>query len=262
MKMPSLFLPHGAPDLPLSAHPAAKFLQQLGKNIPKPKGIVVISAHWETFGVQMTTAPELETIYDFGGFSPELHDLKYAAKTSPELIKKLKNLLADDNIELLSNNRRGLDHGAWIPLLLAFPDADIPIVQLSLDRRMNAEGLFKFGQILGKLREDDILIIGSGASVHNLGRISPEGTPVADWAIAFNGWLAEVIENNDWQKLLKFSTAPHYKLAHPSPEHLLPLIVAAGAGLDETTSQIHSSFSYGSIGMSAWMFGNELSNVK
>ncbi|PCI84439.1 MAG: dioxygenase [Hyphomicrobiales bacterium] len=256
MKMPSLFLPHGAPDLPLSGHPAAKFLQQLKRNIPNPKAIVIISAHWETFGVQITTAPELETIYDFGGFPSELYDLKYAAKTTPELIEKIKNLLGDANIQFSANNRRGLDHGAWVPLWLAFPDANIPIVQLSLDRRMNAEDLFKFGQVLGVLREQNILIIGSGASVHNLGNITPEGSPVADWAIAFNGWLEGVIENNEWQKLLKFSAVPHYKQAHPTPEHLLPLIVAAGAGLDEPTSKIHSSFSYGSIGMSAWMFGD------
>lgn len=98
MKMPSLFLPHGAPDLPLSDHSATRFLQTLSQNLPKPKGIVIISAHWETYGVQITTSPELETVYDFGGFSPDLYDLKYDAKTSPELIRQVTNLLNDTNI--------------------------------------------------------------------------------------------------------------------------------------------------------------------
>lgn len=255
MKMPSLFLPHGAPDLPISDHAASRFLQTLSQNLPTPKGIVIISAHWETYGVQITTSPELETIYDFGGFSPALYDLKYNAKTSPELIQQVTDLLDKANVEVKPNNRRGLDHGAWIPLLLAFPNADIPIVQLSLDRRMNAKDLFKFGQTLGKLREDGILIIGSGASVHNLGNIALEGSPVAKWALSFNKWLDDKIENKKWSELLKFSTAPHYRQAHPSPEHFLPLLVAAGAGNDEPTAKIHSSFSYGSISMNAWSFG-------
>lgn len=256
MTMPSLFLPHGAPDLPLSGHTAAHFLQNLCKDLPRPKAIVIISAHWETFGVHMTTAEKLETIYDFNGFSPDLYRLKYNARTSIDLIKKIHNILDNAHIETVANRRRGLDHGAWVPLLLAFPKADIPIVQLSLDRKMNAHELFKFGQILGELRKDDILIIGSGATVHNLNFLAPERTPISHWAASFSDWLDKVIEEKDWLSLTNYSNAPHFKQAHPSPEHFLPLIIAAGAGLNDSAQKIHSSFSYGSIGMSAWKFGN------
>lgn len=255
MNMPSLFVPHGAPDLTISQHQAARFLKCLNTNLPRPAGIVIISAHWETRGLKMTTAPSLETIYDFGGFSPDLYELKYPAKTSPALISMVDNALKEGDIVVDFDTQRGLDHGAWVPLILAYPDADIPIVQLSLDRTSNSAALYELGQALALLRAQGILIIGSGGAVHNLRHVAPEGTTVPTWASGFDGWLDQTLANQDLESLLAYSTAPYFNKAHPTPEHFLPIIVAAGAGDGNTPEKIHASYSYGSLSMSVWRFG-------
>lgn len=254
----SMFLPHGAPDLPISKIAASKFLRQVAKKIRKPKGIVIVSAHWETSGIKLTTAPHLGTMYDFSGFSPELYRLKYAAKTTEKLIDATGRALAENGLSYQKDTRRGLDHGAWIPLMLAYPKADVPIVQLSLDRSMTPAALFELGQGLSVLKNQGILIIGSGATVHNLRAIQPEGTAAPHWATKFDAWVDRQILDQNWVGLQGVNRAPNVKKAHPTIEHFLPLIVAAGAGagVDQTGvgQKLHSSFSYGSVGMSAWAF--------
>lgn len=256
--MTSLFLPHGAPDLPLTHIPAAQFLRGFAARRNRPKGIIIVSAHWETHGLHYTSAGNPDTIYDFGGFPPELYRLTYPARTSRDLLGALADCLRTAGYDANADPHRGFDHGVWVPLLLAYPEVDIPVVQLSLDRTMTPENLFALGMALGPLSGRGFLVIGSGATVHNLRRLGPEGSPIPDWAREFDTWLEDVLVTSDIEALTDPERAPGFKRAHPTPEHFLPLIVAAGAGM--TTSnlsarQLHKSYSYASISMSAWEFG-------
>lgn len=255
--LPSLFVPHGAPDLPISGHPAAVFLKSLSDYVGRPDGIVIISAHWCTQGVRLTSAPELKTIHDFSGFPSALYELHYPARSAPDLVRTVTGTLEAAGVSVQHDVKRGLDHGAWVPLLLAFPEADIPVVQLSLDMGRNPAEQLALGEMLEPLRNRNVLLIGSGGSVHNLRALTPEGNPVPDWARDFDNWLNNTLERHDFSELTAFETrGPEAKLAHPTAEHLLPLLVAAGAGrTGEAVERLHHSFSYGSIGMSAWAFG-------
>ena len=250
-----VFVPHGAPDLPLSDIPAAQFLRDFFTHRTRPAGIVMISAHWQSATLQLTTAPQLDTIYDFGGFGTELHQLRYPAQTTPWLIQTTKQALSSNAIEVDENPTRGLDHGAWVPLLLMLPEAKIPVVQLSLPRRASPQELFEIGQSLSALAAQDILVIGSGATTHNLRSLMPEGSPTPQWATGFEAWLDQCLRNKDWAELFQFHSTNLGHISHPTTEHLLPLMVIAGlsAALPNGSLQKqHASFSYGSIGMAAW----------
>jgi 4,5-DOPA dioxygenase extradiol len=252
---PAFFLPHGAPDLALSDIPAAQFLGGILANRPAPKGIVIISAHWESSGLQITTANHLETIHDFGGFGSALHALRYPARSEPWLVNETKNALSADGIVVTNNENRGLDHGAWIPLMLMLPKAEVPIVQLSLPRQSSPQSLFEIGRALAKLAALDIMVIGSGATVHNLRHIAREGTSAPDWATAFDDWLETVLVERNWPELFQFQTLDIGRASHPTTEHFLPLIVIAGicdVQPESRMSNLHRSYSYGSIGMAAW----------
>lgn len=252
---PALFLPHGAPDLALDDIPAALFLQGLFHGRPTPKGIVIISAHWETSDLELTTAPKLETIHDFGGFDPALYTLRYPAKSAPWLIEATMAALRDGGFNVTGHPRRGLDHGAWIPLRLSRPTADVPVVQLSLPRRRTPKELLEIGRALATLAAQDILVIGSGATVHNLRHIAPHGTAVPKWATDFDDWLEAVLADQDWPALLGFGALEIGRKSHPTPEHLLALIIISGicdARPKGAMHRLHRTYSYGSIGMSAW----------
>lgn len=260
--LPSLFLPHGAPDLALADIPAADFLRSAFQNLDRPKGIVIISAHWETAETEITAAPELPTIYDFGGFSSALYSLKYPAKTAVWLIDSISDRLQEQGFPVTQNSSRGLDHGAWIPLRLALPEADVPVVQLSLSHAHTPQMHFALGQALSSLSEQNILVIGSGALVHNLRQIRLEGTPPPVWAVEFDNWVDEALVRQDWDALFTFDQSPLGRKSHPTPEHFLPLLVAAGSGAGYTgklhVRKQHSSYSYSSISMSAWEFSREV----
>jgi len=259
---PSLFVPHGAPDLTLTDHVAKRFMQKLGDVLEKSsssaaKGIVVISAHWQTELPIITTGPDLETIYDFYGFPKQLHSIVYPAKTSPWLIKNIEAVFNKADITFSKNNMRGLDHGAWTPLRLMYPDAQIPIVQLSLGAGKNADYHLQLGKILAPLREQGILIIGSGSITHNLSALGVENSNPPGWAKHFDQWISDKLLAHDISALLEFhENAPDAYAAHPTDEHLMPLFVALGAGLDAGgIKQIHKSFSCHSISMSGFAFG-------
>ncbi|MGJ8527918.1 DODA-type extradiol aromatic ring-opening family dioxygenase [Maritalea sp.] len=258
---PALFLPHGAPDLAIADIPAAVFLRSVLNDAKRPDGIVIISAHWETAGLEMTSAPTLSTIRDFGGFSQDLYAISYPAKTNTWLIETVEANLRNNGISVTKNTSRGLDHGAWIPLRLAVPAADIPVVQISLPRRSQPAGYFEFGRTLSALSAQNILVIGSGASVHNLQRISPESTSPPKWAEEFDDWVERTLAARDWSTLFEFAHTQNGRMCHPAPEHFLPLLMAAGAGMGQNgtgqAQRLHRSCSYGSIGMSAWAFTHE-----
>ncbi len=264
--LPSLFLSHGAPDLPLTDHPAKQFMGELAATMPKPRAILIISAHWQTTSPRLSAAPAPDTIYDFGGFPDALYQMTYPAKTDQAVIERTQALLAEAGMTPEVDTKRGYDHGAWVPLILTYPDASVPVMQLSLLRKGDSEAHFQLGKVLAPLRDEGILIIGSGAATHNLRQMTREGTPPPAWALDFNQWLNDNVVSRDVDELKAFPSRPAMaRDAHPTDEHLMPLFVAMGAGWDGGESRrIHNSFSYGSISMAAFAFGaaDELPNLE
>jgi 4,5-DOPA dioxygenase extradiol len=255
MTLPSLFVAHGAPDLPYSSTPARAFTASLGARYPALRAILVISAHWEARMPTIGTAPAPETIHDFGGFDDRLYSLTYPARTSAPVIAEVSQALEAAGIPHATDAGRGYDHGVWIPLLLAFPKADVPVIQLSLRRGASAAENYAMGQALAPLRDKGVLIVGSGATVHNLRMIAREGTPAPEWARAFDDWIVSAVETGQTDRLLGFPAEPQgARQAHPTPEHLMPLYVALGAGGGRGRA-LHRSFSWGSIGMTSFAFG-------
>ncbi|WP_028466985.1 DODA-type extradiol aromatic ring-opening family dioxygenase [Nisaea denitrificans] len=254
--LPSLFLPHGAPDLLLSTHVSKDFLGTLGSRVERPAAILIVSAHWEAAQPTLTTAEAPETVHDFFGFPDALYRIRYPARTASDLVDWVDHLLADQGVAAASDPERGFDHGAWVPLSLAYPDADIPVVQLSLVQGGTARQHFEIGRALAPLRGRDVLIVGSGSVTHNLRELGAEGTPPPVWATAFDDWVSSAVEAGDWENLMQFPEAPETsRRAHPTPEHFLPFYVAAGAGAGEAGRKLHGSYSHGSISMSAYAFG-------
>lgn len=260
--MPSLFLAHGAPDLVLGNLPAKRFLEGLGEMLPRPRAILAVSAHWEAAAATLTTSAAPETVHDFHGWPAPLFALRYPAVTDRPLIERVGSLLAAASLPVARDPQRGFDHGTWVPLLLSYPSAKIPVVQLSLLR--GADGLrhFEIGRALAPLAAEGVLVVGSGASVHNLRELAPEGSPPPAWAEAFDLWLFEHTQGADLDALLRFPAEPAWAhRAHPSIEHLLPFFVAMGAGGDSAPiRRLHHSYTYGSIGMSCYAFGGIAEN--
>lgn len=257
---PALFLSHGSPDLPLHPSPAFSFLQQLGKQLGKPKAILVVSAHWLSKVPQVSTAAQPQTIHDFWGFPAELYQLQYSAPGAPELAKRVVEVLRSAGLDCETDGDRGLDHGAWEPLMLMYPDADIPVTQLSLQPHQGTAYHLRLGQALAPLRQEGVLILTSGAVTHNLrslGQYTFHAEPPA-WAVEFDRWLATTLTHPDIDALLNYRhLAPYASQNHPTEEHFLPLFVAIGAGsVHAKAIQLHSSFTYGAFSMAAYAFGN------
>lgn len=257
-RWPVLFVSHGAPTLAIEQGPAREFLANLGAALGRPKAILVVSAHWETAQPEVTAAQKPETIHDFYGFPKELYSLRYPAPGAPQLAGRVEALLRSAGLPAEVVPERGLDHGAWVPLMLAFPQADIPVTQLSLQTRLGTAHHFKLGEILRPLRDEGVLILASGSATHNLrefGRHAYDAPP-PQWVADFNEWLAAAVEAGRTQELLDYrKKAPHAVRNHPTEEHLFPLFVALGAATPDTQSQrIHSSYTYGVIAMDAYRF--------
>ncbi len=257
MSLPALFLGHGAPDLALSNHPAKGFLTGLGRSLPRPKAILAVSAHWEAAPLRVTAAERPETVHDFYGFPRELYRLNYPAQSDASLIEEVAADLESLGLTVRADPKRGYDHGTWAPLLLMYPEADIPLVQLSLLQGADARAHHRIGLALAALRAEGVLIVGSGSITHNLRALAPEGTPAPDWARRFDGWVFDTLEAGRQEELLDFPAKPSVaRLAHPSVEHFLPFYVALGAGGEGTKARcLHRSFSYGSISMASYAFG-------
>ncbi len=231
--LPSIFVSHGGPTMAVQPSPARNFLQTLHDHHPAPKAILMISAHWETPGVAVGTATDLETIHDYYGFPEEFYRFRYPAKGDPALAQRAGSLVTAAGGGAVSSSPRGLDHGAWLPLMLAYPEANIPIAQLSLCAGEGADWHFRLGASLRPLRDEGVLILCSGAATHNLREIDRQAPPgaAADWAAEFSAWITENVTAGRAEDLVQYRTlAPHAARNHPSEEHLLPLFVALGAG--------------------------------
>jgi 4,5-DOPA dioxygenase extradiol len=256
-QLPAIFISHGAPDLPLQSGAASDFLKQLGQTIPKPQAILVISAHWNTRQPTISVAVKPRTIHDFSGFPAQLYQMNYPAPGAPNLAQRVVKLLTETGIECGISHDYGLDHGAWIPLILAYPEANIPVTQLSIQPNLSPAHHFRLGQALAPLRDEGVLIMASGSATHNLSALNPAGNAAPSiQATEFVDWLTKSIESGDTEQLLEYRIlAPHAVYNHPSEEHLLPLFVAMGAaGKNAKGTQLHSSFTYGNLSMAAYAF--------
>lgn len=262
--LPTIFLSHGAPDLPVRQGAAADFMRSfqavvttaLHEPLPKPEAILVISAHWNTRQPTVSLASQPRTIHDFSGFPEALYQLNYPAPGAPKLAERAVALLHQAGFCSENHPSRGLDHGAWTPLLLAYPEADIPVTQLSLQYDQGPLYHWQLGQALQPLRQEGVLIIGSGSATHNFSAFDFDYQAASPfWVQQFDHWLADMIEQGDWQALLNYrQIAPFARENHPTEEHLLPLFVALGAAGEAKGIQLHQSYVYGAFSMAAYAF--------
>lgn len=259
MSMPTLFISHGSPMLAIEDSAAHRFLLGLGKALPRPKAIIIISAHWESTGGQVVClASHPETIHDFGGFPEALFEIQYPAPGAPAEAARTAELLEHEGFDVGRSATRGLDHGAWVPLHLMYPEADIPTAQISLRRGASPSENEKMGKALRKLREDGVLIIGSGSLTHNLYsfRGASIDAKVPTWVSDFGGWMHARLQTNQREALLDYrAQAPFAVRNHPTEEHLLPLFVAMGAAGDAPKAErLHASYEYGVLAMDVYAF--------
>jgi 4,5-DOPA dioxygenase extradiol len=244
----SIFLCHGGPTLVVEKNEYTDFLKDLGKKL-NPKAIVVFTAHWEN---ETTTISSLDgiydMIYDFYGFPEELYSIKYPAKGSKDVAFKVQTMFRNNGIESKLDENRGLDHGAWDILYLMYPKADIPVIQVSVNPFISIEKQYELGMAIKELGSEDILVIGSGSTVHNLATVDWNSDKAEEWAVEFDNWLIDKVENNDKEALVGYrQLAPHSKQAVPREEHLVPLFIAMGSGNNEKPKVLHQSYVYGTL---------------
>ena len=251
--MPSLFLGHGSPMNLILENSFTEALEALSKELPTPKAILVISAHWYTTqtAVSISSGIAYETLYDFYGFPPALYELSYPSPTNNTLSKRIATLLEAPLVE------RGLDHGAWMPLHFLFPKSNIPIMQLSLNKNLPLALHVKIGEQLKVLREEGIMIIGSGNITHNLGLVDfyNINAPAVEWAKNVDSFVDKAFTCNDTDALTRIeSLCPDFKTAHPSIDHYLPLLYSAGTRREEDTlKSLTPLFQNASLSMRGFM---------
>ena len=257
-RQPAIFVSHGSPTLPLERGPAVDFLRQLGGALGRPESILIVSAHWDTDRPAVSAAEKPETIYDFYGFPPELYRLRYPAPGAPTLAKRAASLLESGGLRTYIDPARGLDHGAWTSLFLMYPEADIPVTQLSIQSHLGPGHHVRLGEALKPLRNEGVMIFASGGATHNLGELRfHRGNPVPQaWTVEFNEWLADAVLSRRADDLVNYrERAPYAVRNHPTDEHLIPLFVALGAGgPDGVPQRLHTSISSGVISMDAYRF--------
>ena len=258
VSLPSLFISHGAPDLVLTDLPARRFMLELGQTLPRPVAICVASAHYESAHPRLTNAASPHTIHDFGGFDPALYQIQYPAPGAPALAARIVQDLAKAGFQASEDPRWGFDHGTWCPLRLMYPAADVPVVAISVSGQRDAAWHLALGRALAPLREEGVLVIGSGALTHNLREAAPPaGNDRAPPGVhAFADWMGERLAAQDEAALLDYvSRAPDAAHQHPSTEHLMPLFVALGAaGAGWHAARLHRSVSYRCLRMDAYRF--------
>ncbi|CAN1181040.1 Extradiol ring-cleavage dioxygenase [Linum perenne] len=262
----TFFISHGSPRLAIDHFlPASHFLKSWQHKVypfhnnPKPKAILIISGHWDTKLPSVNSVDRNDTIHDFSGFPQQLYQLKYTPPGAPKLASKVKDLLMASGFDqVVEDKERGLDHGAWMPLMLMYPEADIPVCQLSVQSDQDGTYHYNMGKALAPLRQEGVLIIGSGAATHNLEALdfSATSSVVPPWALQFNTWLKDSLLEARYEDVNEYEEkAPHGKMAHPWPEHFFPLHVAIGAaGEDSKAKLIHQSWTHGSFSYASYQF--------
>lgn len=249
--LPSLFISHGAPTFALEKNATTNALARTGQNLPPPKTIIIMSAHWVSHSLEIASNPKPQTWHDFSGFTQKLYTLNYPASGHPALAESLSSQLNKMGLPNSVNPLRPLDHGVWAPLLHLYPDANIPIVQISLPKNFDAYACYQLGNLFTQLRREQLLIIGSGSITHNLATIKWDAKSEEENALAFKHWLLHMLKTDiatalDWQQFTEVNKV------HPTPEHLLPLFFALGCG--QRVSVIHESMAHHSLGMDVYRF--------
>lgn len=258
-RMPVVFVSHGAPDALLKAPDAVACWREIGQQVFEPAAILVVSAHWEARQPTASLSGAPETIHDFAGFPPELYRIQYRAPGAPALAERVVSLLSAAGLAAVLHPSRGLDHGAWVPLSAMYPQANVPVTQLSLVRNASAATHFSLGQALAPLRDEGVLIVASGAITHNFGWLDLHAknnqAPLPPARI-FTDWVAERLAEKADTALLSYRSAPYGAEAHPTEEHLLPLFVALGASNGDTPLRYRPHFAYGGLTMDAYLWRN------
>ncbi len=251
---PSLFISHGAPNILLYPGETLDFLKSFSANRPRPSAILVMSAHFPAARPTFEAGDHPGVIYDFGGFEPELYQMAFPAPGAPALAQKAFELARAAGISATLARGRGYDHGTWVPLKAMFPDADIPVATLSVQPRENGASHLALGRALAPLRDEGVLIVGSGGATHNL-RAFFAGEDTPPWAETFNEWLCDKIETGDAEAVAAWEQGPDALRNHPTPEHFLPLPFAFGAGGPGAKGKrLHRAF-VGPISLDAYSFG-------
>ena len=255
-RVPSLFISHGSPMFALEPGLLGPNLRQIGRALTELAAIVVVSPHWQTSGVRVGAAATPATMHDFGGFPAPLYALHYHPPGAPALAPEIVRRLVDAGFHATLDANRGLDHGAWVPLRYLKPDADVPVLQVSLPHQLDAAGALRLGKALAPLRDRGVLIVGSGSLTHNLYEFRKH-IQDPDYAQAFADWVAGAVASGDEDALVHYrERAPHAARAHPTDEHYLPLLVAVGASdPDEPRSLILGGMTHGVLSMDSFGFG-------
>jgi 4,5-DOPA dioxygenase extradiol len=264
--MPTVFVSHGSPMHAVQAGRAGELWESLGKRLPRPQAILIATAHWETELPMVSSAARPETIHDFGGFPDELYALRYPAPGAPDVAERAVGLLNAAGINATKNGCRGLDHGAWVPLRRMFPQADIPVAQVSIQPSLDAEHHLRVGAALAPMTRENVLVMGSGHITHNLrewisvarqrGTMAVVESEAQPYVEEFRGWIAQALERGERAALARWrELAPHAQRAHPTPEHLLPLFVAfAAAGEGARVERLDAGVDTGVLAMDAFVF--------
>ncbi len=261
--LPTLFVPHGAPTFALKPGAAGAAIARLDGCLPRPRAVIVVSAHWQTPVPTVGSATRLETIHDFWGFPDELYALRYPASGCPEAAVEVAAALTAAGLPAVLDDQRGLDHGAWVPLRLLYPDADVPVIPLSLPQQGGPQAAWELGRALAPLAARGFLIVGSGSVTHNLRDYQlawRNGGQAPAYVRQFADWIDARLQAGDTTALIDYRRqAPGSVQAHPSDEHLLPLFVAWGAAQAATAApaakRLHAGIDDFVIAMDLWAFG-------
>lgn len=251
MPFPALFVSHGAPSAALEDDAYTRALGAWARGRPRPRAIVVVSAHGEAQGPpRVSSAAHPDLIFDFYGFPPPLYQLEYPAPGAPDLSREIAKALDAAGAEPVLDGVRGWDHGVWVPLLLLYPDADVPVIQLSLPVPRSPSSMLAMGAALAPFRDRGVLLLGTGGVVHNLRRLG-DGSGALPWAAAFDDWVAARLETLDVEALQSYATAaPHADLAVPTTEHLDPIFFVLGSrGPRDRAVGVYEGFRYGSLSL-------------
>jgi 4,5-DOPA dioxygenase extradiol len=260
MRLPALFISHGSPMLVLEPSPARDFLASYAKTLGKPRAIVIASAHFNADRPAVVTDPRPGMIYDFGGFDRKLFEMVYPAPGEPEVAARAMELLDRAGLSPARVEQRGYDHGVWVPLMLLYPDADVPVVQISVEPRLGAAHHLAVGRALAPLADDGVLVIGSGSLTHNLQAFFRNGVapdaPAPPWVAEFEDWIFAKATAGAVDDLVHYrERAPYARENHPSEEHLLPLHFALGAGGEGARGErVHASHRHGVLSMDTYAF--------
>lgn len=257
---PTLFVGHGAPTLILDDVPARDFLSRVGQDLERPRAIVVVSAHYEAPIVKVTAQEAPPTIHDFRGFPDALYRMMYPAPGSPKLAADIVARVTAAGLPAELDENWGYDHGTWVPLMLMYPEADIPVVAVSVNPDGDPETHARLGEVLAPLRAEDVLVVASGSFTHNLYEIPRlmrlDGGDIPEWVTEFAAWMSEAITEGRAEDVLDYRVcAPHAERNHPTDEHLLPLFAAWGAGGRSAGRRLHDSNTFAVLQMDAYAFG-------